>query len=296
MSGIQEIQNQDGESIYTGDFASASTLEVLSLGYGHWVKGDRAGVLFTSKSGLSIPSGFEYQTINNQGEIIETSYQNYTVKLYSNYQETADAQKNHVGIVVSVDGESLPVLQVQDSYRGQEIVVAVFNEIGELVGISDNIVVDNDAPVTVMTVTLENDTAIIPIANQLLGSIIKGPIDGASITLYDDLNNSISIATSVLGKFELYFTELNASYYILESNGGVYTDETTETNITISDTTGLRTLFTKDELIAMVAAKEFVAMTPETTIYTALTLEFLKKNNLYRAMQNAKETIFDLMI
>ncbi len=45
MSNIQEIQNQEGKSIYTGEFANYSNLKRLEAGYGYWVKGD-SGVTF----------------------------------------------------------------------------------------------------------------------------------------------------------------------------------------------------------------------------------------------------------
>jgi hypothetical protein len=39
MNGIEEIQSQDGKSIYTGDWAKYSNLDELVDGYGYWVKG-----------------------------------------------------------------------------------------------------------------------------------------------------------------------------------------------------------------------------------------------------------------
>jgi len=48
MSNITEIQAQNGETIYTGDWASYSNLETLLNGYGYWVKGE-VGVMFSAK-------------------------------------------------------------------------------------------------------------------------------------------------------------------------------------------------------------------------------------------------------
>lgn len=50
MSGIAEIQHQDGRSIYTGAFAAYSNLEQLEAGYAYWIKAD-AGSYF--ESGIS---------------------------------------------------------------------------------------------------------------------------------------------------------------------------------------------------------------------------------------------------
>ena len=48
MTNITEIQNQDGKSIYTGEFAQFSNLDGLLNGYGYWIQGDK-GVMFRSK-------------------------------------------------------------------------------------------------------------------------------------------------------------------------------------------------------------------------------------------------------
>jgi len=45
LTNIDEIQSQDGKSIYTGKWADYSNLDKLEAGYGYWVK-SKAGVLF----------------------------------------------------------------------------------------------------------------------------------------------------------------------------------------------------------------------------------------------------------
>ncbi len=50
MSNIQEVQNQEGKSIYTGEFANYSNLKRLEAGYGYWVKGI-AGAVFNGGDG-----------------------------------------------------------------------------------------------------------------------------------------------------------------------------------------------------------------------------------------------------
>jgi len=57
MTNIEEIQDQDGKSIYTGEFAQYSNLEQLKAGYGYWVKSNR-GVKFKvgkTTNSLSVP-------------------------------------------------------------------------------------------------------------------------------------------------------------------------------------------------------------------------------------------------
>jgi hypothetical protein len=51
MTTIEEIQAQDGKTIYSGEFAEHSNLERVEAGYGYWVKG-KSGDVF--ESGASI--------------------------------------------------------------------------------------------------------------------------------------------------------------------------------------------------------------------------------------------------
>ncbi len=153
---LTEIQNQDGESIYTNDWSEFSNLSGLSKGYGYWVKGD-SGTLFTSKRGLSIPQHFDYQTINNLGETIETTYEDYVIKLFVDYNETANSQANHTGIVVRINGQDAPIMQIQDTYRGQHIVVGIYDIDGKLIGVSDTVVVETEGSGTFIDVEVEEN-------------------------------------------------------------------------------------------------------------------------------------------
>jgi M6 family metalloprotease-like protein len=152
---ITEIQSQDGKSIYSGDWADYSNLDSLENGYGYWVKGD-TGTPWVSKRGVSIPTGFDYQTINNSGEIIETNFEDLTIRLFVDYNETADAQANHTGIVVRINGQDAPLMQIQDTYRGHNIVVGIYNMDGELIGVSDVVVVATEGAGTFIDVELED--------------------------------------------------------------------------------------------------------------------------------------------
>ena len=150
MEGIKEIQAQNGNSIYTGDFESYSNLNSLIMGYGYWVKGDE-GTPFISKRGLSLPTGFDYQTINNSNEIVETTLGDLTIKLYANYEEIANDQQNHVGIAVKVDGANTPLLLIQGSYVGHPIVVAVYDSSDKLIGLSEITTISGNSEIEVTT-------------------------------------------------------------------------------------------------------------------------------------------------
>ncbi len=147
MSAFSEIQSQDGQTIYSGDLAQYSNLDALINGYGYWVKGSN-GANFISKGVLSIPFKFEHQVINNQGESVETTYEGYEIKLFADYNETANAQANHTGIVIHIDDNiTVPTLNIQESYIGHNIVVGIYRN-GELVGVSTLTEVDPDSPIT----------------------------------------------------------------------------------------------------------------------------------------------------
>ena len=138
---------------------------------------------------------------------------------------------------------------------------------------------------------------IAPNGSNIVGSIIKGPIDGAVIKLKDNTGKLLSSTVSEHGLFSLPQVDLNASYYTLESIGGSYEDEATKQRVTIADTQGLKTFFTKSELQTLLAEKKFVAMTPESTIYAEVVeAELANGADLAASMADAKKIITDAMI
>ena len=148
MNGISEIQSQNGDTIYTGQYAAQSNLDTLRRGYGYWVYGNK-GTEFRSKRGLSIPSEFIYPTINNSNNRVDGSLGEYTIKVFANYEENVSNQSNHTTLAISINdsNESL-ALQIQGTYRSHDIVVAVYNTSNELVAVSENIYLDSSVSVT----------------------------------------------------------------------------------------------------------------------------------------------------
>lgn len=49
MTDIEEIQAQNGESIYTGEWGEYSNLDSLLNGYGYWVKGNEGVGFFVNR-------------------------------------------------------------------------------------------------------------------------------------------------------------------------------------------------------------------------------------------------------
>ncbi len=132
---------------------------------------------------------------------------------------------------------------------------------------------------------------------NLNGSIIKGPIDGATIILKDASGKTIAQTTSAQGNFTLSKLTLTDPYYTIESHGGSYQDEATKQEVNLDETQGLTTLLTKSELEAIVKNQNTIAITPETTLYEMLLLDALKKGKALKdAIQQAKEYITKALI
>jgi len=109
-------------------------------------------------SQVSLPQGYEYGAINNQGtEVsvdVEFNGNNYTIKLLSNEQVTANAQLNHKGVVVKVNGDSAPTMNIQQDYAGKSIIAAIYDSNGNLVAVSDPITISDSAPVNIINIDL----------------------------------------------------------------------------------------------------------------------------------------------
>jgi len=141
-----------------------------------------------------------------------------------------------------------------------------------------------------------SSTSLDSSTETLLGSVVKGAIDGADITIYDQNDKKVASGASKDGKFAIDVNTLTSSFYTLKSRGGTYTDEATNTLVTVASSDGLETLLTKEELMAMITNKTFASLTPETTIFTSLVKENLNDNNLSMAIMKAEELIYKLMI
>ena len=98
---------------------------------------------------LVIPKNFKYQTINNSGEFSETIYKDgnlsrfyryreYTIKLYSDYNVTADDQAPHVGVMVKLDNKNATLFQIQDTYVGHNVKVVVYDRSNQIIGLSES--------------------------------------------------------------------------------------------------------------------------------------------------------------
>jgi FtsP/CotA-like multicopper oxidase with cupredoxin domain len=135
------------------------------------------------------------------------------------------------------------------------------------------------------------DTAVAT-AKTFAGSVVKGPIDNATIILRDAAGEEVARSISKLGKFELPQIDLNSDYYTIESMNGSYEDEATKQKVEVGNS-GLKTLLSKAQLQDIMANGKFAAMTPETTVFAELVKDAIenKSKSLVEASTEAKETI-----
>lgn len=135
------------------------------------------------------------------------------------------------------------------------------------------------------------------VAKNINGSLLKGAITNAKIKIYDANTKEVASGTSKDGKFSVPDIELTSKYYIIKSLGGSYLDEATKKMVTVPVNMGLKSILTKVELQSMIDAKEFSALTPESTIFTNLVeFKIAKGKSLSDAMSEAKTLISNLLI
>lgn len=106
----------------------------------------------SSDNTIVMEDGFTYKAINNQGEGIETTLNEYTIKVLSNSEESSNPQSRHKGLVVRINGEKSKTLHIQNSYVGKEIAIAIYKD-NQLVYTSNTITITDQA-VTVIDVEI----------------------------------------------------------------------------------------------------------------------------------------------
>jgi len=100
--------------------------------------------LSNSTNNAALPIGYTYPVINNQGKTIETTLNEYTIKLYANYQENANAQSIHTGIVVKINNENSERVAIQATYQGKSIIAAIYQD-SKLIAVSELVEITDDS-------------------------------------------------------------------------------------------------------------------------------------------------------
>ncbi len=146
---------------------------------------------------------------------------------------------------------------------------------------------DNDNTATGDTTTTTTTTTA-----TLLGSAFKGAIDNALIRVLDANNQELATASSSAGQFSLALNLAASDQAIfIETVNGYYTDEATGEVVNIAGV-GLRTVFTASELNTLINNKQFIALTPESTIIAGLVKNSLSKGiTAIQAIADAKTIV-----
>ena len=139
-----------------------------------------------------------------------------------------------------------------------------------------------------ITATQSNVEA--PNGKNLVGSVVKGPIDGATVSLKDSEGKTVATTTSQEGRFSYSEMTLESETYTIESRGGRYVDEATGETVEMTATQGLKISLTKDELASMISEEAYVAMTPETTIQAQLIEDGMDREEAQRIINEAMVT------
>ena len=100
-----------------------------------------------------VPTSYSNKVINNRGLAVKGSVDGYGIRIYSNSKEVANPKSIHKGVVVKVNGKASKVMPIEIAYLGKSIVVALVNEKGEEVAVSDEIKV-TDVPVVVVEMNI----------------------------------------------------------------------------------------------------------------------------------------------
>jgi signal peptidase I len=206
MSKIIEIQSQDGKTIYTGVNARYSNLNALSNGYGYWVKGDVNSQWTAKRGGI-----FIYEVINNKGEVIEYEYNGYQIRILADYVQTANSQISHTGVVVRINGEDLPILQIQENYVGRNLVIAIYDSNNELVLLSD--IQETQSPVTTFVLTLDTGNCTQTVDTHPSFTVAK---DNGLRELSKEFNN-LRVTITTNGSVDATSNGSNAIYGIVDT-------------------------------------------------------------------------------
>ncbi len=103
-------------------------------------------------------------------------------------------------------------------------------------------------------------------STTLSGSLFKGPIDSAVIRITDGEGRELANGSSRAGLFRIDAPDLNDGAVFIESQRGSYTDEATGETVALDAGTGLMTVFSATELKTILKNRQYIAMTPETTL------------------------------
>ncbi len=107
----------------------------------------------------------------------------------------------------------------------------------------------------------------------IYGSLLKGPVDGATIEIVDAAGNRIASGVSKNGVFAVRHEGMAQTELVyIRARGGRYVDEATGETVDLGDAV-METVFTAEECLQLLENGEYAALTPETTLLARLVRE-----------------------
>ncbi len=107
----------------------------------------------------------------------------------------------------------------------------------------------------------------------IYGSLLKGPVDGATIEIVDAEGNRIASGVSKNGIFAVRHEGMAQTELVyIRARGGSYVDEATGETVDLGDAV-METVFTAEECLQLLENGEYAALTPETTLLARLVRE-----------------------
>jgi len=104
----------------------------------------------------------------------------------------------------------------------------------------------------------------------IYGSLLKGPVDGATIEIVDADGNRIASGVSKDGVFAVRHEGMAQTTLVyIRARGGSYVDEATGETVDLGETV-METVFTAEECLQLLEKGEYAALTPETTLLARL--------------------------
>ena len=128
-------------------------LGLMALGISFFLIGCGGSSAIESSTSTKLPENYSYKVVNNQGTSVAGKVSGYTIKIYSDNKELANPKDIHKGVAVKINGKTSEVIPIDIVYLNKNIVVALFNDKGEQVAVSEEVLV-TDVPVVVVEITL----------------------------------------------------------------------------------------------------------------------------------------------
>ncbi len=150
---IAEENRDNHESSTSSNSTTTETTETITSHINNNDNNNSISEEETDKNEIKLPTEYTNSVINNEGKAVIGNVNGYTIRIYSDEVEKANPQSLHQGVVVKLNGNASENIAIQATYLNKKIIIALYNNAGELVKISDEILV-TDVPIVIVELNL----------------------------------------------------------------------------------------------------------------------------------------------